>query len=220
MSIMRRLQRIAKAKINMVLDRAEDPETALSGTIAELEQTVREARGAVAAFAAALRTREERVEQLRQRQAECQEKAKAALQAGDEQSARRALEERLKIEEQMQDVAPSIAESRETFSGLKDNLVVLQDQLNTARLKLAEVQSRKRAAAARRSFGVKMDKVATDSGGRYAAAEAEVRQAESEAGVDDAVRSELRGVESEVKKGARDLRIDAELEALKKSLEQ
>jgi phage shock protein A len=216
MSILDRVRRIAQSNLEHLLDRADTPEMEIQDKIRELEEAVSEAKDALASFAVTHKTRQRENERLARQQSEWQEKAEDALRSGNEQSARHALGERIKIEERLQATTPALEESARSYAELKDNLVVLHDQINAARRKLRELQARKRAAEAQKAFGSKLDKVeGAAAAGAMDKFEGDVFHAEAAAEVDREIRSETSSTDARIRKQAHEAKIEAELAALK-----
>jgi len=221
MSIFERIRRITQANINLVLDKAENPEKMLKQRIRELEETVAEAGKALAEYAVSFKKSEREQDQLKRLRDEWRHKAETSLQAGDEETAKRALGEKVRAEERIAEIAPSVSRSKETYAGLKKNLTTLQDQLRDARVKLAELRSRKTAAGARKKFSETLDRAASAIGSGDAdfdRMEEQVLQAESKVEIDAEIKGDLTDVLAETEKKSAELRVDAELAALKKKM--
>lgn len=220
MSILDRISRIARANIHGMLDKADTPELELKERIREIEATTQEAKEALASYAVCYKKLErEAAEEGLHREA-LQGKAHTALQEGDEERARAALGERIKLDERLAVLEPSLARSRETYEGLKQSLVDLNDSLKTARLKLAELESRKRAAEAQRMFGSKLDEAAARAGAdiNFSRLEDAVVESEVTAEIEAEVRAELSGSQAILKKESHEKRIDDALAAMKKEM--
>jgi len=220
MSILERLRRLARANINDLLDRAEAPESALKQKIRDLEGAVDEAKQALGAFAATFKKTEREQEQCKRLRDEWQHKAEAALKADDESLARRALSERLSLEERITSMDPAIARSRAIFDELKENIVQLKDQLRNTRLRLSELQSRHRTAEAQKALGKQMDRAADNrvGDGDFDRFEDQVVRSETEAEVDRELRNGLADVEQKLNEKERSDRIEDEFKALKDKL--
>lgn len=222
MSIIDRIKRITKANVNELLDSAEAPEKMLKQKIRDLEDTIKEAKEAAATFAVSYKKMEKQQEQSKRLKVEWQQKAEKAVQSGDDEMAKKALGEKLASEERVNNMEQSVIKSKMTYDELKSSLCTLQDLLNDAKLKLSELQSRKKAAAAQKAFGTKFDNV-TDSSvdcSDFAKMEEDVLQAESEVEIDCDLRGDSGDVEKEIEKKSKELQVDAELEALKNKMKQ
>lgn len=220
MSIIERIQRIIKGNVNDVLDKLEEPATILKQRIRELEEVIKAAKEATASYGVSLKKMEKEQEQLKRLKAEWERSAEMALHAGDEETARKALAEKIKLEERAGDLEPRIRKSLETYKQLRDDLTPLHDQLAEAKLKLSELGSRQQAALAQKKFGEHLNKAAgmTVAGEHFDRMESKVLQAEAEVEIDQELRGDLKDVEASLAKKAKQSQVESELEALKKRI--
>jgi len=220
MSILQRIQRIAKANINWLLDKVEVAEQELESKINELEDAIRAGRESAASYGATFRRLENELEGLKREQDNLAAEAERALKGGDEEMARKALTEKIKLGERISQINPGIEQGKKTFEALRDNIVKLQEQLKAAKLKLQDLKARKRAAEAQKAFEQHLDKTAAvgSSGVAFDRLEDEVMQTEAEV----EIRQEIRGEglsDIELAQRSRELQVEAELEAMKERLE-
>jgi phage shock protein A len=220
MSIIDRIRRIAQANIHSLLDKVDTPEMAIQDKIGELEKAISEAKEALAAFGVSQKRLE--MEQANSERAvtEWTQKAESELKGGKEAAARNALVYRIRSKERADRLGGMLDQSRKTYAELKENLVVLTDQLKAAKISLSELQSRKKAAEAQKAFGGKLDKAMAVSGRdlNFSPYEEEVLQAEMEVEIEREVRGEMATIEKEIEQREVDSIVDAELEELKKKL--
>ena len=101
MSIFDRIQRIAKANINWLLDKAEPAKQELESKIKELEETIFEGRESAATYGATFKRLEHEMEGLNAREAELSNKAEIAIKAGDDGAARKAIVEKVRVLERI-----------------------------------------------------------------------------------------------------------------------
>ena len=220
MSIFERVQRIAKSNVNWLLDKVESPAQELEAKIKELETAIVEGRQAAAVYGATFRRMEHEAESIKLQQAGLQAKAQAALVAGDEAHARKALDERVRLGERASGLRPGLEQGRKSYQMLLENLQKLQAQLKSARLKLAELVSRQRAADAQKAFGKYFDRsssVGVD-GAAFERLEDDVLQAEAEAQIGEEMRGGM--LDFDLEQRSRDLQVDAELRAMKERMEK
>ncbi len=223
MSIFDRIRRIAAANVGAVLDKAENPEKQMKQRIRELEEIMTAAKKSLAEYAVSLKKSEREQEQHKRLRDEWQLKAEASLKAGDEEMARKSLSEKLKAEQRLSELAPTVATSRETYTGLKANLTTLQTHLRETTLKLSELKTRKCAANARKDFGCTLDKASghlTDGDSDMARMQEDVLRAESEAEIESEIRGDMTDSFAKTEKKSAELRLDAELDALKKQMDK
>lgn len=223
MSIFSRLKRIARANFNMLLDRAEQPESMLDERIRELEKAIEEGKGAAAMYGATFKRMERQLEELKQKKTELNDQAAAYLKADDEELARKALDKRLDVENRIATLQPSVEQGRETYEELRKSLQELTDQLADARTRVQELKARKSRAEAQRAFGRQVDKVRSTTGtgdGEFEKFENKVVEEEAAAEIENQIRDDIAGSDAELEKRARELQIEAELKKLKTSIGQ
>lgn len=221
MSILERIRRIARANVHDLLDKVDTPEMEVQSKIDELQKALGEARRALAGFAATHKRLESDHRHLEQTVKDLASKAEDALRSGDESAAREAIVEKVKTEARRSRLAPAVARSEATYKEMKDTLVSLNDQLKAARLKMAELQSRKRAAEARQAMGEKFEKARTaaEAGGGFERLEDEVLEAETDVEIQEEIRAELSGAEPQAETESVDSQVEDELAALKQKIE-
>ncbi len=221
MSIFERVQRIAKANINWLLDKAEPAEQELAAKMKEIEEAILEGRESAATYGATFRRLETQMEQLTVQQADLTKQAENALKAGDESAARKALGEKVKLAERIAQMKPGLDRGKGTYQMLRDNLVKLQEQLKAAKLKFEDLKARKRTAEAQKAFDKHFNRaVGMDpDGASFDRLEDDVLQSEAEVEINQ----ELRGdslTDIELAQKAREMQVEAELQELKEKLEE
>jgi len=221
MSVFDRIQRIAKANMNWLLDKVEVPEQELASKIKELEETLQQGRESAASYGATFRRLEHELEALRSQQENLTKEAEQAIKGNDEEIARKLLTEKVKLSERIAQITPGVDQGRKTFDMLKDNMIKLQDQLKGAKVKLGDLKARKRAAEAQKAFDQELNKSATaigSDGAAFERLEDEVLQTEAEV----EIRQEIHGSsmsDLELAERSRDLQVEDELQAMKERLE-
>jgi phage shock protein A len=220
MSIINRIRRIAEANLHGWLDKMDVPEIVLQDKIEEMEQAIAEARAALADFASSRKRLEMEHAQSERAVTEWMQKAESDIKGGRESSARNALIQRIRSQNRSSRLSDMLEGSKKTYEELKESLVVLSDQLRSAKLNLSELQSRKRAAEARRAVGGKLDKALSISGRDidFSTLEEEVAQTEMELEVDHRVRVDMEAIDREIEREKYDSLVDSELEKIKRKL--
>ncbi|MCF7958917.1 MAG: PspA/IM30 family protein [Phycisphaerae bacterium] len=221
MELFDRIQRIAKANINWFLDKVESPEQELESKIREMEEIIQQGRGSVAIYGANYKRLERQRDELLGKQQTLIVQAEQLLKAGDEPGARKALTEKVKLTERMTQIEPGIEKGRATYGQLRDNLIKLQDQLKTAKLRLQELKSRKQTAEAYKAFDEKLSGATTLSGDMAGIDDLEndVIMAETEAEVMREMRTDSLS-DLDLVENSRDLQVDSELLAMKDKMEK
>jgi len=203
------------------LDKAEPAEQELESRIKELEETVQEGRESAASYGATFKRLERELEQLKSRQSDLKAEAERALKAGDEDTARKALTEKVKLSERIGQIRPGVEHGSKTYDILRDNIVKLQEQLKAARVKLQDLRARKRVAEAQNAFEQQLGKTVAVGGEAMAfdRLEDEVLQAEAEV----EIRQEIHNdglTDIQLAERSRDLQVEAQLQGMKDLLEE
>lgn len=94
MGLISRLRRSMKSRANASVDKMTNPEKELDMAIMELEDTYKKAMQELLSYKATAKQMEQDMEREKQRADEWEKRAMAALKAGDEELARKALRER------------------------------------------------------------------------------------------------------------------------------
>jgi len=138
----RRFMMILKAKFSKTLDRAEDPNETLDYAYEQQMQLLQQVRAGVADVATAKKQLELQAQRLQEQLVKLENQARQAIAAGREDLARRALELKAGVQQQLRDLDPQLAALQQK----QDALVQQQQQLAEA---LARFKSEKEVQKAR-----------------------------------------------------------------------
>lgn len=133
MSIFNRISDILKANINDLLDRAEDPEKMVKQIIADMEEQVRDATEALGQAMASEKQAYAQLEKARQNSREWEDKAELAINAGNEELARKALTSKVEVDKNIQAFQVSYDQIAAQTSELHSRVEVLRQKLEEAR---------------------------------------------------------------------------------------
>ncbi len=133
MSIFNRISDILKANINDLLDRAEDPEKMVKQIIADMEEQVRDATEALGQAMASEKQAYAQLEKAKQNSREWEDKAKLAINAGNEELARKALTSKVEVDKNIQAFQASYDQIAAQTSELHSMVEVLRQKLEEAR---------------------------------------------------------------------------------------
>ena len=165
-SILGRITQLAKANINALLDRAEDPEKMLDQLIRDYTNSIADAETAVAQTVGNLRLAERDREEDSKAVAEWGRKAEAASSKADElraggdtaqadkfdNLAKMALTKQMQFEDEIKTADPMIASQTQVVEKLKSGL-------NDMKLKLDQLKSRRDQLVARQKTAEAQNKV-------------------------------------------------------------
>lgn len=161
-SILGRITQLAKANINALLDRAEDPQKMLDQMVRDYTNSIAEAEDAVAVTIGNLRLAEadydedvKAAEEWGAKAAAAVTKAQEPRAAGNEDGALKmenlakvAIERQINAEKEARSAEPMIASQRDVVAKLKDGLNVMRTKLEDLRSKRDQLVARAKSAEA------------------------------------------------------------------------
>jgi phage shock protein A len=161
-SILGRMGQLARANINAILDRAEDPEMMLNQLVTDFTNSIADAEEAVAQTIANTRMAEEDLRIDREASEEWGRKAAAASAKADDlrasgdtadadkfdSLAKLALSRQISFEREVTDAEPRIAQMNTTVDELKGGLTIMHTKLEDLKNRRSQLIGRARAAEA------------------------------------------------------------------------
>ena len=220
-NLFKRISDVIAANLNDLVDRVEDPERMIKQLIREMEENIASAREGVIDAVASEKQLAKELDHQRRQAEDWQQRARRAMEAGNETLAREALLRRKEHDGIVTNLEASWQSARRSSERLKTQLRALEAKLEEARLKKGSLVARQRAAQAREQMDQVNDRFQTglnlnQSFGRMADKVGEM-EARMEA------REELYGdyspIEREFLKLETDSELEAELAALRKQVQ-
>lgn len=161
-TILGRISQLAKANINALLDRAEDPQKMLDQMVRDYTNSIAEAEDAVAVTVGNLRLAEADYDEDIRAARDWGQKAQAAVakakelrEGGNEDGAAKfdnlakvAIERQIQAEGEARAAEPMIASQEEVVNKLKDGLNVMRSKLEELRSKRDQLVARSKSAEA------------------------------------------------------------------------
>ncbi|MBO5384388.1 MAG: PspA/IM30 family protein [Ruminococcus sp.] len=158
MGIFKRLADLLKSNVNDLIDKAEDPEKMVKQIISDMQKELANSTQALGKAVASERMVEKRYKDSEVNAKNWELKAKAALQAGDTELAKKALANKVKADEDTE----SYKEMYETISSQTD---AIRDQVEVLKAKLDEAKSRQAMLIARSQMAETQKNLAKSVGG-------------------------------------------------------
>jgi phage shock protein A len=223
MGLFKRISDIISANLNEMTEGFENPEKMLRQAIREMEQTIADATQETAKVLANEKLLAREMANNERQAGEWQRKAEQAVDAGDDNLARKALSRKQEHQKLVTALQDQLTAAQDASRTLKHQLDGMQAKLAEGKRNLATLSARQRAA----DFKKKMhtNEVAADTGAatddafaKFDRMREKVERAEAEA---EAL-AELRGNSAAAaddfgtSRSAADDEVDAELQALKK----
>lgn len=163
MSIFSRVSDLVKANVNDLLDRAEDPEKMVKQIIIDMEKQVREATQALGQAMASEKQALTHLEKAKANSKEWENKAKLALQSGNQELAKKALANKVEADKNIESLQKSYNQIAMQTQELRSRVEILQQKLDEARQKQNMLIARARMAEATENVATAVSGTNSDS---------------------------------------------------------
>ncbi len=210
-----RVADIIRADIDDLVSRMEDPTKLVRQMILEMEDAVDEAVASVGNAIANERLLERRIRDRKGEAEIWEEKAAQALDAGEEDLARRALERKVTIQATTEEMESALEEAGQITSQLKQQLVQFRQKLEEARTRQRSLAARHRIAQDPGRLTGRPMSPSTEAFDRYDRLCQEVERREAAAEVYEEVAGSAPGLEADFAKLEQKKRVQRELQTLK-----
>ncbi|WP_175638724.1 PspA/IM30 family protein [Metabacillus schmidteae] len=216
--LFKRVKTVVDSELNALLDKAEDPVKMLDQFMRDMETDIREAESAIAKQIANEKMLQKKFEDAGKMVQKRDEQAIKAIEAGNDDLARRALEDK-KIHQQTLDTLKESYERAKLDSDtLRKKLDEMKAEYNEMKLKKDSLKARAETAKTKTKINRTLSGIGSDESKRgFERMEEKVLQYEAEAETSEDMRSSNRSLDDEFE-ALENNDIDDELAALKKKL--
>lgn len=215
--LFKRVKTVVASELNAMLDKAEDPVKMLDQYMRDMGEDIREVETAVAKQIASEKMLQKRLEEAEKMVEKRKGQAIKALEAGNEDLARRALEDKKNHESTAASLKQSYERAKEDSNVLRSKLSEMKREYDEMNLKKDALKARAESAKTRTKMNRTLSSIDSgDASDGFDRMEEKVMQFEAEAETSEDLRSASRSLDDEFK--ALDNNVDDELEALKKQL--
>ncbi|HEY9804013.1 MAG TPA: PspA/IM30 family protein [Leptolyngbyaceae cyanobacterium] len=142
MGLFDRIKRVVSANLNDLVNKAEDPEKMLEQAILEMQEDLVQLRQGVAQAIAAQKRTEKQYTDAQNEINKWQRNAQLALQKGDENLARQALERKKTFNETSTALKASLDQQSTQVEAIKRNLIQLESKISEAKTKKEMLKAR------------------------------------------------------------------------------
>jgi len=217
MGMFKRLRDLTAASINDLLDKAEDPVKMLNQFMRDMEEDIMDAETAVAKQIAVEKKFKQQVEEAEDMVQKRSEQAVKALEQGNEDLARRALEDKKEHQTRFDEMNHQHDIAKTNADLLRSQLNEMKDEFNKMKNKKDLLIARAESAKAQKSINQAMSGFGTNNAAKgFDRMTEKVMQMEAEAQASSELRSSNRSLDDELDKlGSGGSEIDDEMAALK-----
>ncbi|MEA5538817.1 PspA/IM30 family protein [Limnoraphis robusta Tam1] len=218
MGLFDRISRVVRSNLNDMVSKAEDPEKILEQTVLEMQEDLVQLRQAVAQAIASQKRSQQQYNQAQSQANQWLSRAQLALQKGDENLAREALQRKKSYEEQANTIKLTLDGQTTQVEALKRNLIQLESKISEAKTKKNMLKARAQAAKANEQLQGMLGGINNTSGGMAAFERMEEKVLQMEARSNAA--GELAGADLESQFKALEAgNVDDDLAALKAQMQ-
>ena len=150
-----RMTRIVRAEVEQVISRFEDPPKVLNQMVIDMERALDTAVAETSRAVANHRLMERRLAGMRDRAADVEGQAEAAVRAGRDDGARSLLDTKLVLSQSIERQVASVEEAATASEDLKKQLTVLREKLRDAKTRGPALAARRVLASRNRCCGPK-----------------------------------------------------------------
>lgn len=216
-----RVRTVVSSELNSMLNKAEDPSKMLDQYILDMEKDIAEVEAAVAKQIANDKLLKKQYDESAELVAKREEQAMKALESGDEDLARRVLEDKNKQQSQRDSLKEAHDEAARLSEELKEKLREMKDEFRDMNMKKDSLKARSESAKARSKVNESMSTIGSSGAkGGFNRMEEKVMRQEAEADASGELRSANKSLDDELAALDRSSGVDDELAALKAKLNQ
>lgn len=215
----KRVRTVVSSELNAALDKAEDPVKLLDQYMREMAADIRDAETAVAKQIANEKLLKKRYDDAKDLVDKREKQALQALEAGNEDLARRALEDKQKHNQQAETLLEVYNRAKADADLLREKLAEMKEEYNEMDLKKDTLKARAESAKVKTKINRSMSNIGSDSSQQgFNRMEEKVLRYEAEAETSEDLRSSNRSLDDELESLKTKDNVDDELAELKKKL--
>lgn len=219
MGIFKRLRDMTMATINDLLDKAEDPVKLLNQFLRDMEEDIQEAESAVAKQIAIELKFKQQAEEAQEMVQKRTEQAMKALEQGNDDLARRALEDKKEHQARYDEMKRQYDVAKANADQLRGQLSEMKDEYGKMKNKKDLLIARAEAAKAQKQINQAMSGFGTDNAAKgFDRMTEKVLQMEAEAKASGELRSSKKSLDDELDALGKNDGVEDELAALKAQL--
>jgi phage shock protein A len=218
-NLFKRVRTVMSSELNSALDKVEDPVKLLDQYMRDMAADIRDAETAVAKQIANEKMLKKKYDDAQSIAEKREKQAVQALEAGNEDLARRALEDKQKHKEQADTFLETYNRAKADADSLREKLSQMKKEYEEMDLKKDSLKARAESAKTKTKMNRAMSNVGGDESRQgFSRMEEKVLRHEAEAETSEDLRSSNRSLDDELQELNKGSKVDDEMAALKKKL--
>ncbi|MCP3030571.1 PspA/IM30 family protein [Halobacillus sp. A1] len=214
-----RVKTVVGAELNSMLDKAEDPVKMLEQFMRDMENDIRDAETAVAKQIANEKMLKRKYDDAQALADKRMKQAEKAMEAGNEDLARRALEDKNSQQQQADQFKTSYERAEQDSANLRKKLDEMKKEYQEMKLKKDSLKARAESAQTRTKMNRTMSSIGSDESRQgFDRMEERVMQYEAEAETSEDLSQSNRSLDDEFEEIDKNDSVDDELAELKKKM--
>lgn len=215
----KRVSTVVSSELNAALDKAEDPVKLLDQYMREMAADIRDAETAVAKQIANEKMLKKRYDDAKGLVDKREKQALEALEVGNEDLARRALEDKQKHNQQAETLLEAYNRAKADADILREKLSEMKEEYNEMNLKKDTLKARAESAKVKTKINRTMSNIGSDDSRQgFNRMEEKVLRYEAEAETSEDLHTSNRSLDDELEALKSKSNVDDELAELKKKL--
>lgn len=158
-----RVKTVVSSELNALLDKAEDPEKLLDQYLRDMEKDILEVEKAVAKQIATEKKFQKDVDELSALVTKRQQQAEKAVMAGNDDLAKRALEDKRNRETDLIGLTEAYESAKASAAQLRGQLLEMRDEFNNMKRHKETLKARAQSAKAQKNINQAMSGFGSDS---------------------------------------------------------
>src|SRR5699024_10553915 len=158
----KRVSTVVSSELNAMLDKAEDPVKMLDQFIRDMESDIREVESAVAKQIANEKMLKRKADDAQAKVEKRQKQAEQAVEAGDDDLAKRAIEDKAEQEKQAELLQTSWEQASKDSQELRTKLDEMKKEYKQMKLKKDSLQARAESAKTKAKMNRTMSTISSD----------------------------------------------------------
>lgn len=214
-----RVKTIVSSELNALLNKAEDPVKLLDQFIYDMENDIADVEAAVAKQITNEKVLTKQYEEANALLEKREQQAIKALEAGEEDLARRVIEDKQKQQQQVDSLKGACEEAKQLSDELKERMREMKDELRDMKMRKDSLKARAESAKARTKINRSLSGIGTGAKNGFDRMEEKVLRSEAEAESTEELRSANKSLDDEIAALSKNNSVEDELAALKAKIQ-